>query len=207
MFQLPQLPYEHNAHEPFIDARTMETHHGKHHATYVDNLNKALADLPNLQNKHVWELLSNLDAVPEDIRLKVRNNGGGHANHTFFWKLLSTEHDQTPTEEVMTLINTSFGDFESFKKQFAEAALNRFGSGWAWLVLINNEKLEITSTANQDTPWMDKKDAILGLDVWEHAYYLKYQNRRAEYVDAFWHITNWKQVHENLLRAHDYLKG
>lgn len=204
-FELPNLPFAPNALEPFIDEQTMTIHHDKHHATYIDNLNKALSEHPNLQDKELWHLLSDLNSIPEEIRTKVRNNGGGHANHTFFWKLLSAEHDQTPTPELMELINSSFGGFEEFKKQFTEAALTRFGSGWAWLVLDSKDKLVIVSTPNQDTPWNDKKDAILGLDVWEHAYYLKYQNKRAEYIEAFWHIINWKQVAENYTKALGYL--
>ncbi len=191
--------------EPYIDSLTMQIHHDKHHQAYVDNLNKAIEGFPELQNKEVWELLTNLESIPEEIRLKVRNNGGGHANHTFFWKLLTPEFDQTPLEKTNSLLISNFGDLETFKTKFKEAALSRFGSGWAWLVLTDENTLSISTTPNQDTPWMEKKDAILGLDVWEHAYYLKYQNRRADYVDAFWHVLNWKQVEENLQKARGYL--
>ena len=208
MYSLPELPFETNALEPFIDAQTMTIHHDKHHAAYVDNLNKALEANPELQEKHVWDLLSKLDSIPESIRTKVRNNGGGHANHTFFWKLLAPSAESgTPTEAVSALITKNFGSMDEFKTKFKEAALACFGSGWAWLVLTNENTLEITSTGRQDTPWNEGRDAILGLDVWEHAYYLKYQNRRADYVDAWWNVINWKQVDENLQKALSYLKA
>jgi superoxide dismutase, Fe-Mn family len=193
--------------EPYIDGLTMQIHHDKHHQAYVDNLNKAIEGSLELQNKELWDILTNLDSVSEDIRLKVRNNGGGHANHSFFWKLLSSEFDQSPLPQTMDLIVANFADLETFKSKFKEAALSRFGSGWAWLVLEDEKTLTISSTPNQDTPWMEKKDAILGLDVWEHAYYLKYQNRRADYVDAFWHVLNWKQVETNLQKATSYLSS
>lgn len=195
-----QLPFEVSALEPYIDSLTMTIHHDKHHAAYVDNLNKALEGSASA-DKNAWEILTSLESMPEEIRTKVRNNAGGHANHTFFWKLLSPEFDQSPDESVLSLINSSFGDFDTFKKQFTESALTRFGSGWAWLVLESPEKLIITSTPNQDTPWIEGKDAILGVDVWEHAYYLKYQNKRADYLEAFFHVINWKQVSENLAKA------
>ncbi len=206
-FSLPNLPYSPNVFEPFIDESTMTIHHDKHHQAYVDNLNKTLESHPQLQNKEVWELVSDLKSLPEDIRVKVQNNGGGHANHAFFWKLLAP-HDEsgTPSELVTSVITKSFGDLETFKAQFKEAALGRFGSGWVWLVLHDENTVKIVSTPNQDTPWMEKKDAILGLDVWEHAYYLKYQNKRADYVDAFWNIVNWNQVDQNLQKALAYLK-
>ncbi len=200
MHTLPDLSFEPNALDPHIDALTMTIHHDKHHAAYIDNLNKAVNET-EFSEKNAWELLTSLRALPEAIRLKVQNNAGGHANHTFFWKLLTPEFDQSPSESVLTLINASFGDFETFKSEFKEAALGRFGSGWAWLVLTSSDKLTITSTPNQDTPWMEGHDAILGIDVWEHAYYLKYQNRRAEYIEAFWHIVNWNQVGKNLDKA------
>lgn len=205
MFKLPDLGYNHKALEPVIDAKTMEIHHSKHHAAYVDNLNKALENHPDLQNKHVWELLSDLDSLSEDIRTKVQNNGGGHANHSFFWKLMAPGSSGEPTDEVKKLIDSNFGSFEEFKTKFKEAALARFGSGWAWLVLAGTDKLEIVTTPNQDTPWNEKKDAVLGLDVWEHAYYLKYQNNRADYIDAWWSVVNWGQVAENLQKALSYL--
>lgn len=208
MYSLPELSFERNALEPFIDAQTMTIHHDKHHASYVDNLNKALEQNPELQEKHVWDLLSKLDSIPESIQTKVRNNGGGHANHTFFWKLLTSRAESgTPTESVASLITKNFGSMDEFKAKFKESALACFGSGWAWLVLKDANTLEITSTPNQDTPWMEGMDAILGLDVWEHAYYLKYQNRRAEYIDAWWNVVNWKQVDENLQKAQQYLKA
>lgn len=185
----------------------MEIHHDKHHGAYVDNLNTALQSYTELQNKEVWELLTTLEMIPEEIRTKVRNNGGGHANHTFFWKLLSPNFDQQPTPEVLALIEKNFGKLEDFKAKFKDAALGRFGSGWAWLVLESEDKLEIVTTPNQDTPWMEKKDAILGLDVWEHAYYLNYQNKRGDYIDAFWHVLNWEQVGLNLAKAQHYLQG
>lgn len=197
---VPSLPFEVTALEPYLDSLTMTIHHDKHHAAYVDNLNKALEGTA-FTDKNAWEILTSLESMPEEIRTKVRNNAGGHANHTFFWKLLSPEFDQSPDESVLSLINASFGDFDTFKKQFTDAALARFGSGWAWLVLESPEKLVITSTPNQDTPWIEGKDAILGVDVWEHAYYLKYQNKRADYLEAFFHVTKWKQVAENLAKA------
>lgn len=204
MFTLPELPFEYNALEPNIDEPTMRVHHDKHHAGYVDNLNKALEGKPEFLEKEAWDLLSDLDSLPEEIRTKVRNNGGGHANHTFFWKLL-TPDSTTPNEKILSLINKNFGSLEEFKSKFKEAALSRFGSGWAWLTLKDENTLEIVSTPNQDTPWNEKIDAILGLDVWEHAYYLKYQNKRAEYIDAFWNILNWEQVSSNLDKAISYL--
>jgi Fe-Mn family superoxide dismutase len=204
MHLVDQLPFEVSALEPHIDSLTMTIHHDKHHAAYVDNLNK-LVEGTDFAEKNAWQLLTSLESLPEEKRAKIRNNAGGHANHTFFWKLLSPEFDQTIDPEVHHLIEASFGDFETFKKQFTEAALGRFGSGWAWLVLDSAEKLVITSTPNQDTPWIDGKDAILGIDVWEHAYYLKYQNRRADYVDAFFHVINWRQVALNLHRAQENL--
>lgn len=208
MHILPELPYSPSSLEPFIDTQTMTIHHEKHHASYVDNLNKALEVHPEFQNKEAWDLLSNLDAIPEDIRTKVKNNGGGHANHSFFWKLLCPQSESgTPSDAVKQLIEKNFTDMTTFQTKFKEAALSRFGSGWVWLVLTDKDTLEITSTANQDTPWMEGKDAILGLDVWEHAYYLKYQNKRPDYVDAWWNIINWKQVEDNLAKAISYLKA
>lgn len=197
---VPSLPFEVSALEPYLDSLTMTIHHDKHHAAYVDNLNKALEGTA-FTDKNAWEIVTSLESMPEEIRTKVRNNAGGHANHTFFWKLLSPEFDQSPDESVLSLINASFGDFDTFKKQFTDVALARFGSGWAWLVLESPEKLVITSTPNQDTPWIEGKDAILGVDVWEHAYYLKYQNKRADYLEAFFHVINWKQVADNLAKA------
>lgn len=199
-FELPELPYAYDALEPTIDKETMNIHHTKHHNTYVTKLNDALEGHANLQNKSLMDLISNLDAVPESARTAVRNNGGGHANHSLFWKILSPNGGGEPTGELADKINETFGSFEKFKEQFESAATGRFGSGWAWLV-VNNGKLEITSTPNQDSPLMEGKTPILGLDVWEHAYYLKYQNRRPEYVSAFWNIVNWDEVAKNYNEA------
>ena len=194
-FELAPLPYATNALEPAIDARTMEIHHGKHHGTYVTNLNNALADYPDLQNKSLEELLANNLAIgPDAIKTAVRNNGGGHYNHAMFWTLLKAGSGN-PTGAVADAINEAFGSYDSFKAEFKKAALGRFGSGWAWLV-VDGGKLAITSTPNQDNPVMEGKKAILGLDVWEHAYYLNYQNRRADYVDAFFGLINWDRVNE-----------
>ncbi|QQE76685.1 superoxide dismutase [Brevibacillus composti] len=191
--QLPELPYAHNALEPHIDAQTMEIHHGRHHATYVNNLNAALEAHADLQSKSVEELISNLDALPEDIRTAVRNNGGGHANHALFWQILSPNGGGEPTGALADAINQAFGSFDNFKAEFAKAATTRFGSGWAWLI-VDGGKLAITSTPNQDSPIMEGKTPILGLDVWEHAYYLKYQNKRPDYIGAFWNVVNWDEV-------------
>ncbi len=196
-YSLPSLPYAVDALEPHIDARTMEIHHGKHHGGYVNNLNAALEKAPQLQKMGLSEILASLDKVPEAVRTAVRNNGGGHWNHTAFWKLMAKGAGGTPKGDVADLITKSFGSFDKFKEQFAAAAMGRFGSGWAWLLFAKG-KLSITSTPNQDTPAMEKKAAILGLDVWEHAYYLKYQNRRADYVAAWWNVVNWEQVNANL---------
>jgi Fe-Mn family superoxide dismutase len=193
-FELPPLPYDKAALEPHIDATTMEIHHGKHHAAYVNNLNKALESAPELANLSIEELLRSLSNVPENIRTAVRNNGGGHANHTMFWQLMTPGGSSTPTGDVANAINAAFGSFDNFKAQFKAAAGGRFGSGWAWLVVAPDGSLSITSTPNQDTPLMDGQTPILGLDVWEHAYYLKYQNRRPDYVDAWWNVVNWDEV-------------
>ncbi|MGE8206233.1 superoxide dismutase SodA [Heyndrickxia sp. NPDC080065] len=192
-FELPQLPYAYDALEPHIDKETMNIHHTKHHNTYVTNLNAALEGNEELLSKSVEEIISNLDAVPEAKRTAVRNNGGGHANHSLFWKLLSPNGGGEPTGDLADAINTKFGSFDQFKEAFAAAGAGRFGSGWAWLVL-NNGELEITSTPNQDSPLMEGKTPILGLDVWEHAYYLNYQNRRPDYMKAFWNVVNWDEV-------------
>jgi superoxide dismutase, Fe-Mn family len=197
-FTLPQLPYAPEALEPHIDAATMKVHHGGHHNAYVTNLNKALEGAPDLANKSVEELLANnLSAVPENIRTAVRNNGGGHANHTMFWAIMGP-NGGSPDGEVATAINNSFGSFESFKEKFTTAAMGRFGSGWAWLVRKGDGSLEVTSTANQDSPLMEGNFPVMGLDVWEHAYYLKYQNRRAEYVNAWWNVVNWAEINRRL---------
>jgi len=192
--QLPPLPYAYNALEPYIDERTMMIHHDKHHATYVNKLNDALANYPDLQQKSIEELLGNLDAVPEAIRTAVRNNGGGHANHTLFWEIMGPNAGGAPTGELAAAIDAAFGSFDNFKKQFSDAAANRFGSGWAWLIVDKSGKLAVTSTPNQDTPLMEGNTPILGLDVWEHAYYLKYQNLRPDYIAAFWNVVNWENV-------------
>ncbi len=199
-FELPELPYAYDALEPTIDKETMNIHHTKHHNTYVTKLNAALEGNTDLQNKSLEDLISNLDAVPEDIRTAVRNNGGGHANHSLFWKVMSPNGGGEPTGELADKINEKFGSFDKFKEAFETAAKGRFGSGWAWLV-VNNGELEITSTPNQDNPVMDGQTPILGLDVWEHAYYLKYQNRRPEYVSAFWNVVNWDEVAKNYNEA------
>jgi Fe-Mn family superoxide dismutase len=193
-FELKPLSYPTDALEPHIDARTMEIHHGKHHATYVTNLNNALKDQPALASKSLEEILSHLDTVPEAIRTAVRNNGGGHWNHDLFWRLITPEGSDTPTGDLAKALDAAFGNLDEFKAKFKAAALGRFGSGWAWLVANQDGSLAITSTPNQDNPLMEGKYAILGLDVWEHAYYLNYQNRRADYVDAFWSVLNWDIV-------------
>lgn len=198
-YELPALPYDVKALEPHIDEQTMIIHHDRHHATYVTNLNAALEGYDDLSNKSVEELISNLDAVPENIRTAVRNNGGGHANHSLFWKLLSPNGGGTPSGDVAEAINQAFGSFDKFKEEFTKAATTRFGSGWAWLV-VDNGQLSIISTPNQDSPLMEGKTPILGLDVWEHAYYLNYQNKRPDYISAFYQVINWDEVN-NLFRA------
>lgn len=190
---LPNLPYKVDALEPHIDAKTMEIHHGKHHAGYVAKLNAAVEKHAALQKKSVEELLAGIKTVPEAIRSAVRNNGGGHANHTLFWSIMSPKGGGEPTGALADAITKTFGDFAAFKQQFSDAAATRFGSGWAWLV-VKGKKLAVESTANQDSPVMDGKTPILGLDVWEHAYYLKYQNRRPDYVAAWWNVVNWDEV-------------
>ena len=192
-FELPQLPYAYDALEPHIDKETMNIHHTKHHNTYVTNLNNAIKGNAELESKSVEELVANLDAVPEAIRTAVRNNGGGHANHSLFWQLLSPNGGGAPSGEIADAITKKFGSFDSFKDEFAKAAAGRFGSGWAWLV-VNNGELEITSTPNQDSPLSEGKTPVLALDVWEHAYYLKYQNRRPEYITSFWNVVNWDEA-------------
>ncbi|WP_407408279.1 superoxide dismutase SodA [Peribacillus sp.] len=192
-FELPQLPYAYDALEPHIDKETMNIHHTKHHNTYVTNLNKALEGNEELQSKSVEEIVANLDAVPEAVRTAVRNNGGGHATHSLFWEILSPNGGGQPTGELADAITSKFGSFDSFKEEFAKAATTRFGSGWAWLA-VNNGELEVTSTPNQDNPLSEGKTPLLGLDVWEHAYYLNYQNRRPEYINSFWNVVNWDEV-------------
>lgn len=189
MFTLPDLPYAYNALEPYIDERTMQIHHDKHHAAYVKNLNDALPDT----SLTVEELLKNLDQVPEAVRTKVRNNGGGHANHSFFWQVMAAPSGSKPTGKLLDVLISTFGGLEAFQEKFSAAALNRFGSGWAWLV-VDGGKLAIVDTPNQDSPIMEGKTSILGLDVWEHAYYLKYQNMRVEYIKQWWNVVNWSEV-------------
>ncbi len=197
-FTLPALPYPPDALEPHIDKMTMEIHHGKHHNAYVTNLNKALESAPELTGKTLEELLANNCAiVPEAIRTAVRNNGGGHANHSMFWTIMGPHAGGEPSGQLASAIKSTFGSFETFKEKFAAAAAARFGSGWAWL-LKTNTGLEITSTANQDSPLMEGRSAVLGLDVWEHAYYLKYQNRRPEYIGAWWNVVNWQAAEKRL---------
>lgn len=192
-YKLPELPYAYDALEPHIDKETMEIHHTKHHNTYVTNVNNALEGHADLAAKSVEELISDLTAVPEDIRTAVRNNGGGHANHSLFWTLLSPNGGGAPSGTLADAIDKKFGSLDTFKEEFANAAKTRFGSGWAWLVLDNGE-LAIMSTPNQDNPLMEGKTPLLGLDVWEHAYYLNYQNRRPDYISAFWNVVNWDEV-------------
>jgi len=195
--ELPKLPYSYEALEPHIDASTMEIHHTKHHQAYVNNLNAALEKHHNLQTRSVEELIKDLNAIPEDIRTAVRNNGGGHLNHSMFWPMMSYHGGGEPKGDLVAAIKSSFGDFASFKDQFSKAAAGRFGSGWAWLCIDKSGKLVINSTPNQDNPISDGLKPILGLDVWEHAYYLKYQNRRADYIGAWWNVVNWEQVAKN----------
>jgi Fe-Mn family superoxide dismutase len=192
--QLPELKYAYNALEPYIDELTMSIHHGKHHAAYVNNLNAALEKYPELQEKSLEDLLTSLDSVPEDIRAAVRNNGGGHYNHSIFWSIMSPNAGGSPSGELAEKINEKFGNFESFKELFGKAAIGRFGSGWAWLVLSSSGSLEIVSTPNQDNPVSEGHKVLLGLDVWEHAYYLKYQNRRPDYISEWWNLLDWKEV-------------
>ena len=198
--KLPELPYSFDALEPHIDARTMEIHHGKHHAAYVSNLNAALEPQSELQKKSIGELLADLNKVPEGIRTAVRNNGGGHYNHSLFWKVMKKGGGGEPKGDLARAIKSTFESFAAFKEKFSGAAKTRFGSGWAWLYLAGG-KLVVDSTPNQDSPWMQGGIPILGLDVWEHAYYLKYQNRRPEYVEAWWNLVNWDQVAENYAGA------
>lgn len=198
-FTLPALPYPAEALEPYIDAKTMEIHHGKHHQAYITNVNKALESAPELAHKTVDELLANnLTLVPDAIKTAVRNNGGGHANHSLFWTLLGPNAGGAPKGDIASVIGANFGSFDAFKEKFAAAATTRFGSGWAWLTKDHAGKFEISSSANQDSPLMEGKKPILGLDVWEHAYYLKYQNRRPEYIAAWWNVINWDAVNAQL---------
>ena len=192
-YELPELPYAHDALEPHIDARTMEIHHGKHHQAYINNVNGALEGNEELAGKSVEDLVSDLDSVPEDIRGAVRNNGGGHANHSLFWSVMGPGKGGEPGGDLGAAIDATFGSLDGFKEEFAKAGATRFGSGWAWLV-VDGGNLAVTSTANQDSPLMEDKTPILGLDVWEHAYYLNYQNRRPDYIAAFWNVVDWDAV-------------
>lgn len=199
-YKVPDLPYADDSLEPYIDAKTMEIHHSKHHAAYVANVNKVLEDHPKLASKDIVELIKNIDSVPVGIRQAVINNGGGHANHSLFWEIMGPGKGGSPSGELGDAIKSTFGSFAEFKEKFETAAKTRFGSGWAWLT-AKGGSLEVSSTANQDSPILEGKVPILGLDVWEHAYYLNYQNRRPEYVSAFWNVVNWEKVAENLKSA------
>lgn len=196
-FTLPALPYAADALEPHIDKQTMEIHHGKHHNAYVTNLNAALEKAPELQSKSIDELLKGISSVPEAIRTAVRNNGGGHANHSMFWQIMGPGGGGAPTGAIADAINSSFGGFDKFKEEMKKAGVGRFGSGWAWLIASGNT-LTIESSANQDSPVMEGKKVVMGIDVWEHAYYLKYQNRRPDYLDAWWNVVNWAEVNKRL---------
>ncbi|MBL3818748.1 superoxide dismutase [Mn] [Bacillus sp. BSL6] len=198
--ELPNLPYAYDALEPHFDKETMNIHHTKHHNTYITNLNAALEGHAELADKSVEELVANLNEVPEAIRTAVRNNGGGHANHTFFWTILSPNGGGQPVGELATAIEAKFGRFDAFKEEFAKAGATRFGSGWAWLV-VNNGELEVTSTPNQDSPLTEGKTPVIGLDVWEHAYYLNYQNRRPDYIGAFWNVVDWNAAEKRYQEA------
>jgi superoxide dismutase, Fe-Mn family len=200
-YELPPLPYPFNALEPHIDAKTMEIHHGKHHQAYITNANKALEGHPDLAAKPVDELLADLNKVPESIRTALRNNAGGHSNHTFFWKIIGPNAGGTPKGKLAEAINSTFGSFDQFKEELQKAGVGRFGSGWAWLVVNKERKLQITSTANQDSPISEGLKPVIGVDVWEHAYYLLYQNRRPDYLKAWWNVVNWDQAEKNFQAA------
>lgn len=197
-FVLPELEYSYDALEPYIDARTMEIHHTKHHGGYVSKTNAALEKYPELQKKSIEELLSDLHSIPEDIRTAIRNNGGGHYNHSLFWKIMGPNGGGNPVGEIADAINSTFGSFDNFKETFSNAAASRFGSGWAWLV-VKDGTLKVLSTPNQDNPLTDGFKPVMGLDVWEHAYYLKYQNRRPEYINNWWNVVNWEAVNKQFL--------
>ncbi|HIK27706.1 MAG: superoxide dismutase [Oscillatoriaceae bacterium SKW80] len=201
IIELPPLPYAYNALEPYIDERTMQFHHDKHHAAYVKNLNDALNKHPELKSKSVEELLRDIKSVPEDIRTTVRNNGGGHVNHSMFWKIMKPNGGGEPTGAIADAIKTTFGSFENFQKQFNEAGNKQFGSGWVWLVRTSTGKLQIMTTPNQDSPLMEGYYPIMGNDVWEHAYYLKYQNRRGDYLAAWWNVVNWDEINKRYAQA------
>jgi len=200
-FKLPPLPYDYKALEPHIDAATMRFHHDKHHAAYVKNLNDAAKKYSQLKSKSAEQLLQNLSSLPEEIRTTVRNNGGGHVNHTMFWEIMSPDGGGEPTGAIAKAIKETFGSFDTFKQQFNEAGMKRFGSGWAWLVRTKDGKLQVMSTLNQDSPLMEGMYPIMGNDVWEHAYYLKYQNKRADYLTAWWNVVNWREVNKRFEQA------
>lgn len=197
MHKLPDLPYDFKALEPYIDEETMRLHHGKHHQAYIDKLNAAIENKPELKEKSVKSLIADLASLPDDIRMAVRNNGGGHYNHSVFWEMMAPGQSGQPDGKIAEAINSTFGGFETFQEKFTEAAVGRFGAGWAWLI-DNGGKLEITSTGNQDNPISSGQKVVLGLDVWEHAYYLKYQNRRPEYIENWWKVVNWQTINSNL---------
>jgi Fe-Mn family superoxide dismutase len=199
-FTLPPLPYDFAALEPHIDARTMEIHHGKHHQTYVNNLNAAIEKAPELANKSLDDLMRNVSSLPEAVRTPIRNNGGGHWNHSMFWQIMAPKAGGEPGGKLGQAITSTFGDFAKFREQFSAAGVGRFGSGWAWLINTGG-KLSITSTPNQDNPLMEGQKAIMGLDVWEHAYYLKYQNRRPDYIQAWWNVVNWREIESRFASA------
>ncbi len=205
-FELPPLPYPYNALEPHIDEMTMRIHHDKHHGTYVANLNKALESAPDLAGKPIEELLANLQAVPENIRTAVRNNGGGHYNHTLFWEIMKPGGPAAPSGALVSAIEAAFGSVDKMKEAVNAAGLGRFGSGWAWVVLGRDGRLAVTSTPNQDTPIMEGLAPVLGVDVWEHAYYLKYQNRRADYLQAWWNVVNWDEVARYYAAAQEWMR-
>jgi superoxide dismutase, Fe-Mn family len=200
-YELPPLPYDYNALEPHIDAQTMQLHHDKHHQAYVTNLNNALQGLSQFDNMPIEQLVRNINQVPENVRTAVRNNGGGHANHSMFWQIMKPNGGGEPTGAIASAISSTFGSFDTFKQQFNDAGVKRFGSGWAWLVMDQNGNLSVTSTANQDSPSMDGLYPIMGNDVWEHAYYLKYQNRRPDYLAAWWNVVNWDEINKRFAQA------
>jgi Fe-Mn family superoxide dismutase len=205
-FTLPPLPYGYDALDAYIDSETMTLHHDKHHAKYVKNLNEAIALHPDLKGQSIEDLLLNLDTLPEDIMTTIRNNGGGHANHTMFWSIMTPESQGEPTGEIAEAIKTTFGDFATLQEEFNTAGKKRFGSGWAWLVMNDQKELEVTSTANQDSPLMENQYPIMGNDVWEHAYYLKYQNKREDYLNAWWNVVNWDEVNKRFQAANSFFE-
>jgi Fe-Mn family superoxide dismutase len=200
-YELPPLPYDYNALEPHIDAQTMQLHHDKHHQAYVTNLNNALQGLSQFDSMPIEQLVRNINQVPENVRTAVRNNGGGHANHSMFWQIMKPNGGGEPTGAIASAISSTFGSFDTFKQQFNDAGVKRFGSGWAWLVMDQNGNLSVTSTANQDSPSMDGLYPVMGNDVWEHAYYLKYQNRRPDYLAAWWNVVNWDEINKRFAQA------